>query len=146
MAFVGHNTTFGTDDDLQSDAFYPAVTTARFRAIQRADLVTNELELTQLLKIAIGRTNLELEQWKKKQSAAKLKDIESPQSLLVLYEEAVYSRTKALVLNTYRDQGSTGAVNAKAEDADTRADISNAEAYAAVRSILGLTRMNVALI
>ena len=142
-SFVGQAEAEATDNNLQVDEFYPAITSAKFLQATRNEVTLKPGEIIQHLTSAIYHVNGELQHWRKSCSATKLTDIKPSDSNYRSgaqrahhYTSAVFCYASALVLMNYRDGSATGAGHDRADESDARANEHKASAWSHVQSVL----------
>ena len=143
-----------SDQTLLNLAFYPDIVVADFRGVIRAqDSVTDE-RVIWALQNAMIEVNDELEAWRyTKELDGFLNITEIPANiygviseLVLLYNTAVYSKAKALLLEYYTDADNTPDGDDRAVAFEHTVDVYLREAKEALRKILGVPRITVELI
>ncbi|MGP3147072.1 head completion/stabilization protein [Serratia bockelmannii] len=137
-----------TGGTLGNSAFWPEIDTSKLRASVRLDGEVTPERLTHAAVEAMTRVNDELKAWKTIQQQLHheaLCDIPAEtvngQSVLVnRYLRAVYSTTKALLLEGYRDIDTTREGEKHAEALSTQVDAAWRDSQWAIRDIMGLPR------
>ncbi len=119
-----------TEDDfiVLNDDFFPFLSLNKFKTMMR--LVDNNDEpLLFAIQSSMFEANRELSSWVCQQVRLGyflLTEVPSPsdnQSLAALYENAVFSGAKAMIIDSYRTQDTTGSGHNRADSLDLQSDM-----------------------
>ena len=153
MSFVATNTP-SEEDDIGNEAFFPAISPADFRIAVRQDKTVTPEKLRAAMTEAILAANRELADWRAEKTAngyATLASIPQPEiggigALLHHYRRAVYSLTKAELLERYRDFDATRSGAERDQENPAADDIYRRDARWALADLMGRHRTVVELI
>lgn len=154
MSFFAVEPTQDDQQIIKSSAFWPDIDTAKLRETMRLDGTVTDPRLVHSAISAVSSVNSELAQWRKEKQAeghnsldaVPAEQINSESVYVHLYARAIYSLTRANLIERLRDYDTTGAGD---NDVDALADtITNLhrDARFAIRDILGKNHSTVELI
>lgn len=135
-------------------AFWPEISSGTLRTRYRVDGGTTDEQIYEALRHAIRITNTLLDEFRLERMAAEqyaLADVDDltyadGATLCQCYEEAVYSRAKAWLIDRRRDVDTTKDGHDRAKVLETTADEWLRQAHGAVRALLGYPSLTVELI
>ncbi|WP_224798162.1 head completion/stabilization protein [Idiomarina abyssalis] len=154
MSFFAVEPTQDDQQIIQSSAFWPDIDTAKLRETMRLDGTVTDPRLIHSTISAVSSVNSELSQWRQEKQAeghntldaVPAEQINNESVYVHLYARAIYSLTRANLIERLRDYDTTGAGDS---DVDALADtITNLQRDArfAIRDILGKNHSTVELI
>ncbi len=122
--FIPHDNQSSIPADKDSvvpfDAFYPALSLSHFRKVMRVDDTVSHDRIIEQMQSAILTIAYDIARWRSKQTVNQLSDLDDAKT--TAYRMAVYNRTKALIIENYRDIDTTNDGHAKAESMESRID------------------------
>lgn len=147
------------DQTVKNIAFFPDITVKQFRDATRSQDTVTDGRVIEALRSSIITVNDQLSTWKGEQELltyATLADVPSddygidaqaPYSELTHhYLTAVYSFTKALLIEKFRNVGTTAEGNQRADDFEQSEDAYRREARKSIRKITGKAFVTIELI
>jgi|TARA_Y100001963_G_scaffold160241_1_gene269524 hypothetical protein len=154
VSFFAVEPTQDSQQIIQSSDFWPDIDTAKLRATMRLDGTVTDERLIHSTINAVSSVNSELKEWRQQKvtegyeslEAVPAEQINSESVYVHLYARAIYSLTRANLIERLRDYDTTGAGD---NDVDALADtITNLhrDARFAIRDILGKNHSTVELI
>lgn len=154
MSFFAVEPTQDDQQIIQSSAFWPDIDTAKLRETMRLDGTVTDPRLIHSTISAVSSVNSELSQWRQEKQAeghnsldaVPAEQINSESVYIHLYARAIYSLTRANLIERLRDYDTTGAGD---NDVDALADTITSlhrDARFAIRDILGKNHSTVELI
>jgi len=148
-----------SDQTVNNIDFFPDIKVADFRKATRSQDSVTDGRVIEALRSAVITVNNQLSTWKAEQivlTYASLADVpsddygidaQSPYSELTHhYLTAVYSFTKALLLEKFRDIGTTSEGNQRADDFEQNEEAYRREARKSIRKILDKPFVSIELI
>ncbi|RCV89732.1 head completion/stabilization protein [Billgrantia montanilacus] len=149
---------YGTEDppaaDIENNGFWPAVSPADFRLVERLDSNVTSERAVHALAVAMADINRQLSAWQTAQmdeGADAIGDVAPPSWLPpnvypLLYKRAVYATAHATLLERYREISATGEGDERGEAKASAADEYRRDARWAVSEITGRNHTTVELI
>lgn len=139
---------------ITNSQFWPDINLTALRDAVRIDGTVTVERLTHAAVNAIAAVNGDLSEWRQEQEltgATKLEDvpaevINQKSVLMYHYLRAVYSMTKASLIERYRDFDATGDGHKEADKLELSVNDLYRDARFAIRDIIGETHTSVALI
>lgn len=124
------------DDALANNGFWPDLSLSEFKAIARSDGTVSDARLAFDMQTAVQKINQQLSVYQSKKEADSLTP-EVDDVVIHHYKVAVYSTTKAMLLESYRDVDSREKAQDRSESFASRIDHAYSQATVAVNDILG---------
>lgn len=122
--FIPHDNQTSVPADKDSivpfDAFYPTLSLTHFRKVMRVDDTVSHDRIIEQMQAAMMTIANDASAWREQQTAQKLEQISTEKA--TAYRMAVYNRTKAFIIENYRDIDTTNDGHAKAESMESRID------------------------
>lgn len=139
---------------LTNSAFWPEFQTQYLRAALRLDGTVTDVRLIDAAVQAMVSVNRDLRDWRSARQldgyqsleAVPAETVNGEHELVVLYRRAVLARTKASLIERYRDIDTTPAGDQKADRLEPAITDCYRDARFAIRDILGVGHTTVALI
>lgn len=149
--FIATNNSTKEPKQVTNNGFFPNVDLALFRTVMRVDQTVTPERTVQALLDAMIAVNKELHVWQINSQAKSLSKVPSIRygdktKLEHLYQTALFNRAKGLLVENYRDFDSTKSGHDRADEMQTRIDDYLRQSREAIRNMLGIPRMTVALI
>ncbi|MEQ5754052.1 MULTISPECIES: head completion/stabilization protein [unclassified Providencia] len=137
------------DEKITSGDFWPVIGLAQLRQSMRLTGNVTTSRLKHMATEAVLYVNQQLDEWRQEQNAKgfnQLSAVPSPvindtMAVVFRYHHAVYSFTKALLIENYRDIDTTREGEKHAQALRTQIDDLRRDGQNAVRDILGKLRM-----
>lgn len=137
------------DEKITSGDFWPVIVLAQLRQSMRLTGNVTTSRLKHMAMEAVLYVNQLLDEWREVQKDCgfnQLSEVPSPQindttAIVFRYHHAVYSFTKALLIENYRDIDTTREGEKHAQALSTQVDDLRRDGQNAVRDILGKLRM-----
>lgn len=137
------------DEKITSGDFWPVIVLAQLRQSMRLTGNVTTSRLKHMVMEAVLYVNQLLDEWREVQKECgfnQLSEVPSPQindttAFVFRYHHAVYSFTKALLIENYRDIDTTREGEKHAQALSTQVDDLRRDGQNAVRDILGKLRM-----
>lgn len=143
-----------TEDDISNYEFWPSINPESCRDAMGIDSAISAKRLRMALINAMTATNIDLRYWVSTQQGigyATLQDVPAEQidgeSINIqLYRRAVYCAAKAELLERYRDYDSTLSGSQRADELEATIGDVRRDGRAAIRDLIGESRITVELI
>ncbi|PHI29237.1 head completion/stabilization protein [Budvicia aquatica] len=154
MKFITANPPPENEEPIVNTNFWPSVDLADLRDVMRIDGTVSTQRLRHIALNEIASVNGELFVWRDEQkdkgysslSAVPADSIGGHSIHLFRYKQAVYCKTKAGLLERYRDYDATNSGNQKAEEMPDSIDDLRRDAAWAISEIQGLPHSTIELI
>lgn len=147
-SFIPHNNQSSVPEGKDiidcDDDFYPSLSLSDFRKFMRVDDTVSLDRIIEQMHMAIMMINHDISGWRSQQTAATLAVIGTDK--LRAYRMAVYNRTKALIIENYRDIDTTGDGHAKADAMESRIDTYLQRSREMQRIVIASSRTTIKLV
>lgn len=141
-------------EPIVNDGFFPDINPAEFKKSMRIDAGICESTMRHQILIAIHQVNMALVEFKAAHievdtftlAEVDAPDLDGKSTLVIDYQEAVYSRAKALMFETYADTDTTVLASTDTEQKSNSANEYKRRSYEAIQRIAGEARASIELI